>query len=83
MAKVWPRISGGGEVVSQGRRAELRRGSIQSGHLLRQGEGVAKDHTEAVKWYRKAAEQNSPWLNSIWAFCYVKAKAWRRIIRRQ
>ena len=30
--------------------------------------GVAKDEVEAVKWYRKAAEQNySPGLNTIWA----------------
>jgi TPR repeat protein len=41
--------------------------------------GVAKDDAEAVKWYRKAAEQNTPRLNSIWAVCYAMAEAWRRM----
>ena len=50
---------GGGEMVSQSRRAEFRQGSIQFGRLLLcNGEGVAKDQVEAVKWFRKAAEQN-------------------------
>ena len=50
---------GGGEVVSQGRRAELRRvlNTIWA-ICYHDGQGVAKDDVEAVKWYRKAAEQN-------------------------
>src|ERR1035441_8968210 len=33
--------------------------------------GVAKDEAEAVKWYRKAAEQNSPWAQCILGGCYA------------
>ena len=45
-------------MVSQSRRAELRRGSKQFGRLLRQGRRRGEGSVEAVKWYRKAAEQN-------------------------
>ena len=45
-------------MVSQSRRAELRRGSNNLGYCYDNGQGVAKDEAEAVKWYRKAAEQN-------------------------
>src|SRR5207247_4637589 len=31
---------------------------VELGLRYEQGEGVAKDQVEAVKWYRKAAEQN-------------------------
>ncbi len=34
------------------------------------GRGVAKDYTEAVKWYRKAAEQNDAWAQSELGTCY-------------
>ena len=61
----------------------VRRGSIQSGRLLRDGQGVAKDYVEAVKWFRKAAEQNYARLNSIWASATIRAKAWRRIMWRR
>ena len=30
------------------------------GRLYANGEGVPKDYAEAVKWYRKSAEQNNP-----------------------
>jgi S1-C subfamily serine protease len=43
---------------------------------------VAKDDVEAVKWYRKAAEQNYAMLNTIWASATTMAKAWRRIMWR-
>ena len=84
----WPRrgegLGGSGEVVSQSCRAELRHGSIQSGPLLRNGEGVAKDYAEAVKWYRKAAEQNLR-RGSIQSgrLLLPMAKAWRRIMRKR
>ena len=70
-------------MVSQSRRAELRRGSIQSGRLLHNGQGVAKDQVEAVKWYRKAAEQNYAKAQYNLGVCYEQAKAWRRIRRRR
>jgi hypothetical protein len=31
---------------------------VELGLLYDKGEGVAKDHAQAAKWYRKAAEQN-------------------------
>ena len=44
-------------------RAKAENGDAQSqfnlGSWYAKGEGVAKDYVEAVKWYRKAAEQNS------------------------
>ena len=35
------------------------------------GDGVAKDYSEAVKWFRKAAEQNLAAAQIIWAVCYA------------
>ena len=71
---------GSGEMVSQSRRAESCRGSIQFGRLLLQGEGVAKDQVEAVKWYRKAAEQNYAEAQYNLGVCYYNgegvAKDW-------
>ena len=31
---------------------------VEFGRRYDKGEGVVKDHAEAAKWYRKAAEQN-------------------------
>ena len=46
-------------MVSQSRRAEFyAEGQYNLGVGYYKGEGVAKDQAEAVKWYRKAAEQN-------------------------
>ena len=61
-------------MVSQSRRAESRRCSIQSGRLLRQGQGVAKDEVEAVKWYRKAAEQNHAAAQYNLGVCYANGQ---------
>ena len=33
------------------------RAQFSLGNMYREGEGVPKDATEAVKWYRKSAEQ--------------------------
>src|SRR5439155_1020888 len=38
------------------------------------GEGVAKDQVEAVKWYRKAAEQNYAKAQYELGFCYLDGK---------
>ena len=35
------------------------------------GQGVAKDEVEAVKWYRKAAEQNYAEAQYDLGYCYV------------
>ena len=45
-------------MVSQSRRAEFCPAQYNLGLCFYAGEGVAKDQVEAVKWYRKAAEQN-------------------------
>ena len=29
------------------------------GHMYRTGQGITKDHTEAVRWYRLGAEQGN------------------------
>ena len=38
------------------------------------GEGVAKDFSEAVKWYRKAAEQNDDLAQYNLGICYVNGE---------
>ena len=58
-------------MVSQSRRAESRRGSTQFGRLLYAGKGVAKDQAEAVKWFRKAAEQNYAQAQYNLGVCYT------------
>jgi len=47
-------------VVSQGGRTGIRRGPVQFGMMYYAGQGVPQDSAEAVKWYRKAAEQGLP-----------------------
>ena len=44
-------------MVPQGGRAGGCRAQIQSRRHVRQGRGVPQDDAEAVKWYRKAADQ--------------------------
>src|SRR5664279_2293677 len=43
--------------------------------------GVTKDEAEAVKWFRKATDQNSAAAQYNQGVCYKRAKAWRGIIR--
>ena len=56
---------------------------VELGRRYDKGEGVAKDPAEAVKWYRKAAEQNyAPAQNNL-GLCYengrgVEAAKWYR-----
>jgi TPR repeat protein len=43
---------------------------VELGRRYDNGEGVVKDHAEAAKWYRKAAEQNyGPAQNNL-GLCY-------------
>jgi hypothetical protein len=44
------------------------------GGCYEKGQGVAKDETEAVKWYRKAAEQNDPDAQYNLGLCYTKGQ---------
>ena len=52
---------------------------VELGLRYEKGEGVAKDEVEAVKWFRKAAEQNFAEAQFDLGVCYARAKAWRRI----
>jgi TPR repeat protein len=52
---------------------------VELGLRYEQGKGVGKDQVEAVKWYRKAAEQNYTKAQYNLGICYNMAKAWRRI----
>ena len=45
------------------------------GLIYAMGRGVAKDQVEAVKWYRKAAEQNHAEAQYNLGVCYYE---WRR-----
>jgi len=42
------------------------------GAYYAKGQGVAKDYLEAVKWWRKAAEQNDAWAQYVLGACYAK-----------
>jgi hypothetical protein len=42
------------------------------GDLYYYGQGLAKNHAEAVKWWRKAAEQGDPKSQFSMAFCYFQ-----------
>ena len=53
-------------MVSQGRRT--------GGCKRADGQGVKQDHTEAVKWYRKAAEQGDANAQVNLGVCYDKGQ---------
>ena len=82
-AKVWRRSGGGGQVVSQSRRAEFRRGSIQFGPLLRRGCARGRrprsDERGGGEVVSKSAEQITPRLKTIWASDEHGRTEWRRI----
>ena len=62
-------------MVSQSRRAESRR-RLRSiwASATHNGQGVAKDEVEAVKWYRKAAEQNDADAQNNLGVCYANGQ---------
>ena len=47
----------GGEVVSQGCRPRFAAAQFNLGVMYAEGQGVPQNYAEAVKWYRKAADQ--------------------------
>src|ERR1035438_399048 len=60
-------------------RAKAEKGDAQSqyelGSAFAKGSlGVAKDEAEAVKWYRKAAEQNHAQAQANLGICYAKGR---------
>src|SRR6267378_4931770 len=48
---------------------------VELGRRYDKGEGVVKDHTEAAKWYRKAAEQNYAVTQYHLGLCYERGVA--------
>ena len=68
-------------MVSQSRRAELRRGSMHARRLLRQAAMAWRKDScgsgEVVSQSRRA--EILPRLNTIWASTTPMAKAWRRM----
>ncbi len=46
-----------GEVVSQSRRSRHAKTQFNLGLMYAEGQGLPRDHTEAGKWFRKAADQ--------------------------
>lgn len=57
---------------SQGGRARQRSGAVPLGYSFRLGKGVAKDDKEAVKWFRKAAEQGLALAQFDLGECYLE-----------
>ena len=53
------------------------------GEMYRRGRGVERNRVEAVRWYRKAAEQRSRCRRSSRsASCIAEGTAWKRTLRR-
>src|SRR6476660_3157547 len=48
---------------------------VELGRRYHKGEGVVKDHAEAAKWYRKAAEQNFAPAQYNLGLCYEQGVA--------
>src|SRR4029079_4959248 len=48
---------------------------MELGRRYDRGEGVVKDHAEAVKWYRKAAQQNFAVAQYNLGVCYEQGVA--------
>ncbi len=44
------------------------------GYMYANSNGVAKDYTQAVYWYRKAAEQGHAWAQSNLGLMYLKGE---------
>ena len=59
------------------------RAQYKLGVMYATGEGVPEDHREAVKWFRKAAEQGNPRRNSTWASCTTEGRECQRTTGRR
>jgi uncharacterized protein len=62
-----------GEVKAKAE-ADDAESEVELGRRYDKGEGVVKDHTEAVKWYRKAAEQNYAVAQYSLGVCYINGE---------
>jgi TPR repeat protein len=45
------------------------------GVMYVEGKGVSQDYDEAIRWFRKAADQDSPRRRPIWVGCMSKERA--------
>ena len=61
-------------MVSPSRRPEFAMAQVNLGRCYEHGEGVTKDEVEAVKWYRKAAEQNDAQAEHDLGCCYANGQ---------
>ena len=52
------------------------------GNCYRYGYGIVKNYSEAVKWYRKAAEQGNAKAQYNLGSCYYNGKALSKIIQK-
>src|SRR3977135_3780089 len=72
------RANKAGHRTFQERRATAEAGDADSqvelGLRYNKGDGVAKDFAEAVKWFRKAAEQNHPRAQNALGVCYSEGE---------
>jgi uncharacterized protein len=57
------------------------RGQHNLGTMYRDGQGVAQDYTEAVNWFRKAADRVTHLPNTVSRTCTTPAGAWWRTMR--
>jgi hypothetical protein len=48
--------------------------------MYENGLGVEKDYSEALKWFRKAADQGYPLRSRIWVPCTLTASVWPETI---
>jgi TPR repeat protein len=60
------------EEVTANAQAGDAESEVELGLRYDKGEGVVKDHAEAAKWYRKAAEQNDADAQYNLAICYER-----------
>ena len=60
------------EEVTANAQAGDAESEVELGLRYDKGEGVVKDHAEAAKWYRKAAEQNYADAQYNLAICYER-----------
>ncbi len=54
------------------------RSQCQLGAYYQDGRGVAKDQIEAVKWFRKATDQNDAWAQLYLGWCYESGRGIRK-----
>lgn len=73
-----PAQQNGGPKKFEAIKAMAEQGNAEAQYNLgicyHEGEGVAKDVFEAVKWFRKAAEQGYPTAQSALGWCFLRQR---------